>query len=457
MPLSAPVTATAIERSAGALGMVAAASMQGVRANHEDAHCIDHALGFAAVFDGHVGDEAAAFAAERLPLHMKAHSAGSPQVSLPAAYLACEKEMKEHLTAGCEAGTTATLALVENLADKIRICVANLGDSRAVLWHRSTGKIEASKDHRPDDADERKRIEAAGGTVDDTFEPPRIDGRLACSRALGSFAYKTGSDNPAAMKVSSVPDFYEWTAQAGDMLLLGCDGVFDCLSNEQLVKEVCEQDESAELGSVLAKTLQLLIKKDSDDNMSLVAIKLGRVEAADAALEVTAGDFLKTKDKEVLEQYVAFCKRYGYELKKEMVPKAPPKAALTFLGPVPRRYEALAAPAAATVTESPQRPAAKNAAEGTDVKRVRVTAQKSAKFYCHAFKKMLEGELDGKAAPASIEISALGNAISVATAAASLMQSEGFSILCITTGYQSTPNAKADAKVAVINIVVAKS
>ena len=46
----------------------------------------------------------------------------------------------------------------------MRLVVANLGDSRAVLC-RGGQAVAASEDHKPMRIDEKKRIERAGGLV----------------------------------------------------------------------------------------------------------------------------------------------------------------------------------------------------------------------------------------------------------------------------------------------------
>lgn len=348
MPLSSPVTALALGRSNGKLGRCAFAAMQGVRVNFEDAHTIKQDTGFVGVYDGHLGDEAAAFCAQRLHLHVLAQGEKSKS-NLVSAFLACDEEMKAALPEGSESGSTATVALVqEDTADSLRVLIANCGDSRAILWHASSDSLDTTSDHRPNDPAEKARIEAAGGTVSDDFDPPRVDGQLACSRALGAFKFKQDSNlQAAAQKISPVPDIYEWKAVKGDWLILGCDGVWDTFSSRRIIDEVCKAGNGADLEDVLAKTLNLCIEKEADDNLTLIAIQLGAVGEMAEAQHVLPGNFLKTKDKEVIEQYAAFCLRFGWTITKEMRPKAPPAAALSAATAVPAldRFSHLPLPA----------------------------------------------------------------------------------------------------------------
>jgi serine/threonine protein phosphatase PrpC len=78
-------------------------------------------------------------------------------------------------------GCTACVAIIT----KDRIICANSGDSRCVIG-RGQNALEMSEDHKPDNFGERKRIEAAGGFV----EEGRVRGILSLSRALGDLEYK---------------------------------------------------------------------------------------------------------------------------------------------------------------------------------------------------------------------------------------------------------------------------
>ena len=81
-------------------------------------------------------------------------------------------------------GCTATVILIT----KNDIYCANAGDSRTVLG-RSSGTMccELSEDHKPENATEKARIEAAGGFVEEN----RVNGSLNLSRSIGDFEYKS--------------------------------------------------------------------------------------------------------------------------------------------------------------------------------------------------------------------------------------------------------------------------
>lgn len=80
------------------------------------------------------------------------------------------------------AGTTALIALIEGT----KLTVANVGDSRGVMYDIKGRTIPLSFDHKPQSAREHKRIQEAGGFI--AFKGVwRVSGILATSRALGMF------------------------------------------------------------------------------------------------------------------------------------------------------------------------------------------------------------------------------------------------------------------------------
>lgn len=59
-----------------------------------------------------------------------------------------------------------------------------------MLSTKNNEVIALSEDHKPDNKDEKKRIEEAGGFVTEG----RINGNLNLSRALGDFEFKDQKD-----------------------------------------------------------------------------------------------------------------------------------------------------------------------------------------------------------------------------------------------------------------------
>lgn len=171
-----------------------ATSMQGWR-NNQDAHVAELKLpngeAVFGVFDGHGGKEVAQFVEKKYVDVLKKlpeYKQGNYEAALRKAFIQLDEMMnsdkgsKDTITQYSQGtGCTACVAL---LTEKTIYC-ANSGDSRCVLA-RGTNAIEMSEDHKPDNIGEMKRIQAAGGFVEDG----RVRGVLSLSRALGDLEYK---------------------------------------------------------------------------------------------------------------------------------------------------------------------------------------------------------------------------------------------------------------------------
>lgn len=113
------------------------------------------------------------------------------------------------------------------------IYVANAGDSRAVLAKKtSDGKyvaIAMSEDHKPENEEERNRIEKAGGFVEDN----RVKGILALSRSIGDLEYKNDRSRPLKEQmITADPEIRKEPITSDTaFLILACDGIWDCLEN----------------------------------------------------------------------------------------------------------------------------------------------------------------------------------------------------------------------------------
>jgi serine/threonine protein phosphatase PrpC len=108
-----------------------------------------------------------------------------------------------------------------------RIWLANAGDSRAIMCRKGRA-VQISRDHKSDSIDEKKRIQALHGFI---TEDRRVNGMLALSRALG--------DTEQQPHVTYRPDVLEMdVSDAIEHLILACDGLWDVLSNDQVVEYV---------------------------------------------------------------------------------------------------------------------------------------------------------------------------------------------------------------------------
>jgi len=100
--------------------------------------------------------------------------------------------------------------------------------------------VELSRDHKPEDVEEKARIEAAGGSVG---EDGRIEGNLNLSRAIGDLAYKHKEGLSAERQmISAYPDVRVEGLRAGEdeFLVVACDGIWNVLSSQEVVDMVRE-------------------------------------------------------------------------------------------------------------------------------------------------------------------------------------------------------------------------
>lgn len=165
-------------------------------------------------------------------------------------------------------GCTACVALIT----KTEIYVANSGDSRSVLCAKKTA-IPMSEDHKPDLDKEKNRIENAGGFVEDG----RVKGILNLSRSLGDLEYKLNKAlSPSEQMITCVPDIkVEKIENETEFLIIACDGIWDCLTNEKAVSTFREKVISPSTG----KGLKVKIGKIVGDVLdSILATDLGNAE-----------------------------------------------------------------------------------------------------------------------------------------------------------------------------------
>jgi len=125
------------------------------------------------------------------------------------------------------------------------LVTGNVGDSRAVLSHRGIA-VELTEDHRPNNPDEKARIERLGGFIEwhgatDSKKRPiegfqkgiwRTNGALGVSRSIGT------KQKPF---VSAKADVKAHTLQEGDeFVVVASNGLWDGMTSQEVVSLIHE-------------------------------------------------------------------------------------------------------------------------------------------------------------------------------------------------------------------------
>ena len=97
-----------------------------------------------------------------------------------------------------------------------------------------------SIDHKPEDDDERRRIEKAGGKV---TADGRVNGGLNLSRAIGDHSYKLNKElQLESQMITSLPDIKKLELNDDDeFMVLACDGIWNSMSSQEVVDYVKER------------------------------------------------------------------------------------------------------------------------------------------------------------------------------------------------------------------------
>jgi serine/threonine protein phosphatase PrpC len=237
-------------------------------------------LHYAAVFDGHGGKRAAQWCRDNLHTYL-ATMPDATHNSIKQAFLDADADQRVAAEAvrqyrADNSGCTAAVVAIVPVADQEKVSVWDVttmhaGDSRVLIV--SDRDVMATHDHKPERPTEKSRIVAAGGSV---FAPcgrtQRLDGNLSVSRGFGDHAFKRNTElNQAEQKLTAVPDVDTYRVTSRTRVVLMCDGVFECLTNDQvadLIRDATTPEECARAVTERA------FFSGSNDNISVIAIWL---------------------------------------------------------------------------------------------------------------------------------------------------------------------------------------
>eukprot|EP01016_Furgasonia_blochmanni_P013562 TRINITY_DN1693_c0_g2_i1.p1 TRINITY_DN1693_c0_g2~~TRINITY_DN1693_c0_g2_i1.p1 ORF type:complete len:282 (-),score=32.44 TRINITY_DN1693_c0_g2_i1:194-1039(-) len=163
---------------------------------------------------------------------------------------------------GFDQGCTAVVGFIRLEESKKVLYVANVGDSRAVLFQDTSFK-RVSVDHRPSDAAEAERVRKMGGSV----MYNRVSGLLAVSRAFGDFALKDKG-------VTAMPDVARIELRKIDRyLVIASDGLWDVLA-EQTAFDIIKTISLGAANDIASELIKRALKMDSRDNVSVLVLRL---------------------------------------------------------------------------------------------------------------------------------------------------------------------------------------
>ena len=217
-------------------------------------------ISYFAIFDGHAGNKCAEYLRENL-LKLICSNKYFPDNIPEAIKLGFEKADDYFLNNYAiingqlkdNSGTCGLILLIVNN----ELYIGNVGDSRCI-GSFGNGKIQhdITRDHKPNAPYEKERIMSNGGQIYQTKTNIKIEenfilrtkillgpyrvfpGRLSVSRTIGDAEGKIALIGGNPKVIISKPDIYKYNITENDIdfFILGCDGIFDQMSSDDVFK-----------------------------------------------------------------------------------------------------------------------------------------------------------------------------------------------------------------------------
>jgi protein phosphatase 1L len=256
-------------------------SLQGKRQTQEDQHFSFinlnnnnedyNPINLFGVFDGHGGSRVSKYLKTNLPdfflIKLKSNVYKNKKdfinyINEIYNFLQNNLKMK-HPKAVEYCGSTACVAL--NCLDENKkniLWLINVGDSRAVLCNKLSKAIQLTVDHKPNEPNEKNRIEQLGGKIYFDGVDWRVKS-LSLSRAFG--------DLDCCPYVTHVPSIMKYKINSKDQfLIVACDGLWDALTNESAVDFIRELQKNNFMGNYAKELANYGLDKGSQDNITVI-------------------------------------------------------------------------------------------------------------------------------------------------------------------------------------------
>jgi protein phosphatase 2C family protein 2/3 len=261
-------------------------SLQGKRDANEDKHVnISNLNGdnkeynnvnFFAVFDGHGGkavskylkDNLSAFFVYKFSKDIYLNPKSSSKYFVKVFENMQSKIIADLPRASQYSGSTACVGIhYKDAQSKDKLWILNVGDSRAVKCNKFNIAEQLSQDHKPNAPEEKARIENMKGEIEFDGYDWRIKG-LSLSRAFG--------DLDCSPYVTHLPHIYNYAIRSSDkFIIFACDGLWDVLSNQDVVDFINELLLNTKYKGNYAKDLaEYAYNKGSTDNITTIVYLL---------------------------------------------------------------------------------------------------------------------------------------------------------------------------------------
>jgi serine/threonine protein phosphatase PrpC len=226
------------------------------------------------VFDGH-GDfgKASKYARQQLPFRLQKALQNSQlnDEGITNALTKTLVEFDQELIQKGLGGTTACCSLISD--DKIY--TANVGDSRGVLC-REKDVLQLSEDASPDNSRFVNAVDKMGKSIIFNAGALRVEGKIALTRDLGEDIL-SGRPKITRLKKGIPDDLTKMDVgyQAGNYLVIACDGLWDVARNSEVKKAVTQMAEAGmKPAEMAARLVHAALKAGTTDNVTCLVVKL---------------------------------------------------------------------------------------------------------------------------------------------------------------------------------------
>ncbi|PIA38340.1 hypothetical protein AQUCO_02800191v1 [Aquilegia coerulea] len=224
--------------------------------------------------------------------------------SLLKAFKLMDKDLKLHPIIDCFCSGTTAVTLVKQGRD---LLIANVGDSRAVLGMRdkddSLIAVQLTVDLKPNLPRESARIEQCKGRVFALQDEPEVSRvwlpnndspGLAMARAFGDFCLKD-------FGLISVPDIsYRCLTEKDEFIVLATDGVWDVLSNKEVVDIVASAPSRTMAARAVVESAvrawRLKFPTSKSDDCAVICLYLDQKEVQGEIAEILDPQISATED-----------------------------------------------------------------------------------------------------------------------------------------------------------------